>query len=102
MSMANLEKELRADGYALVRLDAPIEYGRLNDLQRCFGIPRSTAYLLMNEGKIRSRLVRLTRSRTGLRLIDFNSVRDFLNGSPERPTLEISNHARRAGKTRKG
>ena len=43
MSMANLEKKLRADGYALVRLDAPPEYGRLDDLKRCFGIKRSTA-----------------------------------------------------------
>jgi hypothetical protein len=102
MSTANLEKKLRADGYVLVRLDAPIEYGRLHDLKRCFGIPRSTAYLLINEGKIRSKIVRLTHSRTGLRLIDFGSVRDFLNGAPERPTAEVSNHARRAGRTRKG
>jgi hypothetical protein len=43
MSMASLEKKLRADGYALVRLDAPPEYGRLDDLKRCFGIKRSAA-----------------------------------------------------------
>jgi hypothetical protein len=93
MNAANLEtlrQKLEADGYRLVPADNPIEWGRLPDMRRCFGIKRSTAYLLINEGKIRSKLVRLAHSRTGTRLIDFASVRDFLNGSPERPTAEIS------------
>ena len=102
MKRATLEEKLRADGYVLVRLDAPIEYGRFHDLKRVFGIPRSTAYLLINEGKIRSKIVRLTRSRCGLRLIDFGSVREMLNGAPETPSAAVSNHARRAVKARKG
>lgn len=51
MNRAKLEEKLRADGYVLVRLDAPIEYGRFPELKRTFGIPRSTAYLLLNKGK---------------------------------------------------
>src|SRR5207248_7776916 len=102
MKAADLENKLRADGYALVAVGTPVEYGRFHDLKRVFGIPRSTAYLLINEGKIRSKIVRLTRSRCGLRLIDFGSVREMLNGAPETPTAAVSNHARRAAKSRKG
>ena len=101
MRAAILEKKLRADGYALIAVNTPTEYGRFHDLKRVFGIPRSTAYLLLNQGKIRSRIVRVTGSRCGLRLIDFGSVRELLNGAPEKPTAEISNHARRAVKARK-
>src|SRR5437868_14401852 len=102
MQRTTLDKQLRADGYALVAVRTPIEYGRFHDLKRVFGIPRSTAYLLINEGKIRSKIVRLTGSRCGLRLIDFGSVRDLLNGAPETPSAAVSNHARRAVKARKG
>ena len=102
MNRAKLEEKLRADGYILVRLDAPVEFGRFHDLKHTFGIPRSTAYLLLNEGKIRSKIVRLTGSRCGVRLIDFGSVRDFLDGAPEAPSAEISIHARREAKARKG
>lgn len=98
MKRATLEEKLRADGYVLMRLDAPVEFGRFGDLRRVFGIPRSTAYLLLGEGKIRSKIVRLAGSRCGLRLIDFASVREMLNAAPEKPSAAVSNHARRAGK----
>ena len=101
MNRAKLEEKLRADGYALVRLDAPIEFGRFHDVRRVFGIPRSTCYLLLNQNKIRSKIVRLAGSRCGLRLIDFGSVRDFLNAAPEKPSAAASSHARRAVKARK-
>ena len=78
---------------------APIEYGRIADLDRIFGIRRSTAYLLLNEGKIKSRLVRHKGSTTGTRLIDFNSVREFLAAAPEKTPVEISEQmARRAAR----
>jgi hypothetical protein len=104
MKAANLEKlrqKLEADGYRLIPVNAPVEYGRFHDLERNFGIPRSTAYLLINEGKIDSHCVKLARSRTGLRLIDMNSVRRFLEGCPKQPTEEISNEKRRAVTSRK-
>jgi len=55
-----------------------IEYGRFDDLQRRFGIRRSTAYELIAAKKIKSVAVKKKGSRSGIRLIDFNSVREFL------------------------
>ena len=75
-----------------------IEFGRLDDLDRKFGIRRSAAYALLNEGKIKSRIVRLNGSNTGIRLIDFNSVRQFLAGAPEKPSKQISKTMSKRGK----
>ena len=55
-----------------------IEYGRFHDLERRFGIKRSTAYELIWLGKIKSVCVRKKGARSGIRLIDMQSVRDFL------------------------
>jgi hypothetical protein len=77
---------------------APIEYGRIADLDRIFGIKRSTAYVLLGEGKIKSRLVRHKGSTTGTRLIDFNSVREFLAAAPEETPKQISREMSRRGK----
>ena len=55
-----------------------IEYGRFDDLQRRFGLKRSLAYELIGAGKIKSVAVKKKGSRSGIRLIDFNSVREFL------------------------
>ena len=55
-----------------------IEYGRFADLERRFGIRRSTAYALLAAGKIRSACVKKKNARSGVRPIDFASVRDFL------------------------
>ena len=65
-----------------------IEWGRFDELQRRFGIRRSTAYELIGEGKIKSVAVKRKGTRSGIRLIDFGSVREFLraeqhNGSGE-------------------
>jgi hypothetical protein len=59
-----------------------IEYGRFDDLQRRFGIRRSTAYELIGAGKIKSVAVKKKGARSGVRLIDFNSVREFLRTNP--------------------
>lgn len=72
-----------------------IEYGRFPDLERIFGIKRGTAYALINEGAIRSRLVRLKGGRFATRLIDFNSVRQYLSNSPEKPVKTFSRHLER-------
>ena len=47
-----------------------IEYGRFADLERRFGIRRSTAYALLAAGKIRSACVKKKNARSGVRLID--------------------------------
>jgi hypothetical protein len=60
-----------------------IEYGRFDELERRFGIRRSTAYELINAGKIKSVAVRKKGARSGIRLIDFASVREFLRGNME-------------------
>jgi hypothetical protein len=67
-----------------------IAFGRFADLHRIYGIPRSTAYILINQGLIKSRYVRPKGSRGGIRLIDFNSVREFLARAPERPSAKVS------------
>lgn len=55
----------------------PSEWDRLEDLDRQFGIKRSTAYNLIREGLIKSAAVRRRGARTGVWLIDFESVREF-------------------------
>jgi hypothetical protein len=74
------------------------EFGRLSDLDRIFGIKRSTAYVLIGEGKIRSKIVRPKDSHVGLRLIDFSSVREFLAAAPDETPKQISREMSRRGK----
>jgi len=71
-----------------VRMDTqfdtqPIEFGRFDDLQRRFGIRRSKAYELIEAGQIKSVCVKKKGARSGIRLIDFASVREFLRGQAE-------------------
>ncbi len=61
----------------------PIEFGRFDDLQRRFGIRRSKAYELIEAGQIKSVCVKKKGARSGIRLIDFASVREFLRGQAE-------------------
>ncbi len=58
-----------------------IEFGRFDELERRFGIRRSKAYELIEAGKIKSACVKKKGARFGIRLIDFNSVRQFLRGA---------------------
>jgi len=59
------------------------EFGRFDDLQRRFGIRRSSAYELIAAGKIKSVAVRKKGARFGIRLIDFSSVREFLRSNSD-------------------
>ncbi len=61
--------------------EASPEWGRLEDVQRLFGIRRSTCYELIRRGDIRSAAVRKKNARTGLRVIDLASVREFLRAN---------------------
>jgi len=66
-----------------------IEFGTFPKLEAMFSIKRSTAYELLADGEIKSRYVRQRGSRTGVRLIDFASVREYLSRAPGEPTKEI-------------
>jgi hypothetical protein len=55
------------------------EFGRWQDVQRSFGIKRGSAYNLLSEGKIRGCLLRVTGQKSGVRLFDMASVRDFIH-----------------------
>jgi hypothetical protein len=60
--------------------DAQVEWIRLKDLKRLFGIGKSYAYgVLIPQGHIKSVCLRQPGAKTGLRLIHAQSVRDFLN-----------------------
>ncbi len=55
-----------------------VEYGRFADLERCFGIKRSAAYELIGRGKIKSAVIKKKGARSGIRVINLASVREFL------------------------
>lgn len=58
-----------------------IEFGRFPDLRSRFGLARSKAYQLIAEGAIKSVVIKKRGARTGIRLIDMQSVRDFLQSN---------------------
>jgi hypothetical protein len=62
------------------------EFGRAADLQRHFGIRRGTAYNLLAAGKIRGCLLRVKGKKSGIRLFDMASTRDFIRSqmAPEK------------------
>jgi hypothetical protein len=67
-----------------------ILWGTFRDLERKYSIPRSSGYVLISEGLIRSKLIRHKKQRgCGRRLIDMRSVEEFLNGCPEKPTAAV-------------
>ena len=55
------------------------EFGRWQDVQRHFGIKRSTLYRLIADGKIRSITLREPGRKFGCRLIHLQSVREHLH-----------------------
>ena len=60
------------------------EFGRTVDLQKCFGIRRGTAYALLKLGKIRGVLLRVQGRKSGVRLFDMASVREFIRAEMDR------------------
>jgi hypothetical protein len=58
--------------------DLPAEFVRTNDLRKCFGIARGSAYNLAAAGKIRGVLIRVRGKKSGVRLWDASSVRAFI------------------------
>ena len=59
------------------------EFLRVKGVERMFGIKRGKLYALMNEGKIKSKTLRSRGTVRGIRLIDIQSVREFIHSSEE-------------------
>ena len=57
------------------------EFIRVKDVELMFGIKRGMLYGLINEGKIKSKTLRSRGNVRGIRLIDIQSVREFINSS---------------------
>jgi hypothetical protein len=55
------------------------EFLRTSDLRRIFGLARGTVYNLHAAGKIRGVLLRVRGKKSGVRLWDAQSVRDFIH-----------------------
>lgn len=64
-----------------LRVAPPTEYGRFPDVKAHFGLTRSKTYDLLRSGAIRSCCVKRKGARHGVRLIDMQSVRDFLKAN---------------------
>lgn len=67
------------------------EFGRASDVQRLFGIKRGTLYNLLADGKVRGCLLRVRGQKSGVRLIDLDSVRNHI--------LDAMTEAQSAGQT---
>jgi hypothetical protein len=66
--------------------DLPVpEFVRIPDAQKIFGIKRGILYRLIGANKIRSINLRERGSKTGVRLIDYASLKSYLEGFAEGP-----------------
>jgi hypothetical protein len=54
------------------------EFGRVPDVERIWGIKRGLLYSLIKQGAIKSAVIRRKGARTGIRLIQLQSVRDYV------------------------
>jgi hypothetical protein len=59
------------------------EFGRTADCNRLFGLKRGTMYNLLEDGKIRAVLLRVRGQKSGVRLWDIASIRDFIRSQME-------------------
>jgi len=58
-----------------------IEWARLPDIEKKFGLRRSKLYELISTGEVRSSCIRRKGAMTGVRLIDVESVRELLRAN---------------------
>lgn len=54
------------------------EYGRWRDVRRVYAIGRGSAYNLLADGKIKGVLLRVRGQKSGIRLFDMASVREYI------------------------
>jgi hypothetical protein len=79
--------------------DDEVEFGRIDDASRKFGLRRGMIYRFLNEGVIKSRIIRPRGSTgPGVRLLDFNSIRQLLSSAPSKPAPQISKLMRQRAK----
>src|SRR5439155_3201031 len=57
------------------------KFGRFHDVERCYSIKRSKCYELIDAGLIKSAVIKRKGARTGCRLIDMQSVENFLRAN---------------------
>jgi hypothetical protein len=92
-AIPSIRRKKRKSENSFMRTDLDsneILWGTFRDLERKYSIPRSSGYVLIQEGLIRSKLIRHKKQRgCGRRLIDMRSVEAFLNGCPEKPTAAV-------------
>ncbi len=55
-----------------------LEWGRIPDARNHFGLSRSKVYELMGEGLIKSSVIKAKGTRSGIRLINLQSIRELL------------------------
>src|SRR5262249_40592745 len=72
------------------------EFVDLPSLESKFGLKRSLAYLLINEGAIRSVVLRRRGTIKGKRLVDCASVRAFLASQPTDIDPQLAANCRKA------
>ncbi len=54
------------------------EYARVAEVQRLTGLKRNTLYRLLKAGKIKGAMLPVTGNKSGVRVFDMKSVRDFI------------------------
>jgi hypothetical protein len=57
------------------------KYGRVGDIQRLFGLTKSTIYNLLRSGRIRGCALQVKGKRSRIRLIDVSSVSAFIEAA---------------------
>lgn len=57
------------------------KFGRFEDLERRYSIKRSKAYELISAGLIKSAVIKKKHARSGIRLIDMESVEKLLRAN---------------------
>jgi hypothetical protein len=66
------------------------EFGRVQDVQRLFGIKRGILYRWIGDGKIKSVCIREPGNKLGVRLIHLASVRDYINRQMQQSTVNYN------------
>jgi hypothetical protein len=54
------------------------EFGRWRDVERLYGIKRGSLYNLLVDGKVQGVLLRVRGQKSGIRLFDLASVREYI------------------------
>lgn len=66
-------------------------YVRVDDVQRIFGIKRTTLFALLKAGRVKSCSISVTGGRARTRLIDFASVEAFIQSQMAMQKGKVSN-----------